>query len=57
MVISPYLMPACRFTPTCSHYGVEAITKHGVFKGGWFTVKRFCSCNPLNKKYGYDPVP
>ncbi len=54
--ISPYLAPACRYTPTCSQYGIEAIVKYGPFKGGWMTLKRFLSCNPWGGS-GYDPVP
>jgi uncharacterized protein len=54
--ISPYLMPACRYTPTCSEYGMEAIRKHGPFKGGWLTLKRVLSCNPWGG-HGHDPVP
>jgi putative membrane protein insertion efficiency factor len=54
--ISPYLMPSCRYTPSCSAYGVEAIQKHGPFKGGWLTLKRFLSCGPWGGS-GYDPVP
>lgn len=54
--ISPYLMPSCRYTPSCSAYGIEAIKKHGPFKGGWLTLKRIISCNPWGGS-GYDPVP
>ncbi|NLN94712.1 MAG: membrane protein insertion efficiency factor YidD [Bacteroidales bacterium] len=54
--ISPYLMPSCRYTPSCSEYGIEAIKKYGSFKGGWLTLKRFLSCNPWGGS-GYDPVP
>lgn len=54
--ISPYLAPSCRYTPSCSQYGVEAIQKHGPVKGGWLTMKRFCSCHPWGG-HGYDPVP
>ena len=54
--ISPYLPNSCRYSPTCSQYGVEAIRKHGPFKGGWLTLKRVASCNPLGGS-GYDPVP
>jgi putative membrane protein insertion efficiency factor len=54
--ISPYLMPACRYHPTCSEYGMEAIRKHGPFKGGWLTIKRVLSCNPWGG-HGHDPVP
>ncbi|MBK7888558.1 MAG: membrane protein insertion efficiency factor YidD [Bacteroidetes bacterium] len=54
--ISPYLGAACRYNPTCSQYGIEAIQKHGPFKGGWLTLKRILSCNPWGG-HGYDPVP
>lgn len=54
--ISPFFAPSCRYTPTCSSYGVEAIKKHGPFKGGWLTIKRFASCNPWGGS-GHDPVP
>ncbi len=54
--ISPYLMPSCRYTPSCSVYGIEAIKKHDPFKGGWLTIKRVLSCNPWGGS-GYDPVP
>jgi len=54
--VSPYLAPACRYTPSCSQYGVEAIRKHGPLKGGWLTMKRVCSCHPWGG-HGYDPVP
>ena len=54
--ISPCLMPACRFTPTCSEYAVEAITKYGALKGGFLALKRVLRCNPFCKG-GYDPVP
>ena len=54
--ISPMLGGNCRFTPTCSQYGVEAIKKHGAFKGGWLTIKRIGRCHPWGK-HGHDPVP
>jgi len=54
--ISPYFPSTCRFSPTCSHYGVEALKKHGLFKGGWLTIKRIARCHPWGGK-GYDPVP
>lgn len=54
--ISPYLPPSCRYTPTCSAYGIEALKKHGPFRGGWLTIKRVLSCNPWGGS-GYDPVP
>jgi uncharacterized protein len=55
-LISPMLGQACRYTPTCSQYGVEAIQKYGPFKGGWLTLKRIASCNPWGG-HGHDPVP
>ena len=54
--ISPYLMPSCRFTPSCSEYGIEAIKKHGAFKGGWLTIKRLSRCHPWGGS-GFDPIP
>ena len=56
ITLSPYLGRACRYTPTCSNYGIEAIRKHGPFKGFWLTFKRVLSCNPWGGS-GYDPVP
>ena len=47
---------ACKFQPTCSHYGYEAISQHGVFKGIWLTAWRLVRCSPFNRG-GYDPVP
>ena len=46
----------CRFYPTCSHYGYQAIYKYGVIKGGWMAVWRVLRCNPFNPG-GIDPVP
>lgn len=54
--VSPWLMPACRYTPTCSQYAVDAIVKYGPFKGGWLALKRILSCNPWGG-HGHDPVP
>jgi uncharacterized protein len=56
VAISPLTLATCRFEPTCSHYTVEALKKHGLFKGGWLAVKRISSCHPWGKS-GYDPVP
>ncbi len=55
--ISPYTPPACRFTPTCSQYAFEAITKYGAVKGGWLTIRRLARCNPFYKGDSHDPVP
>ncbi len=54
--ISPFLPSSCRYTPTCSHYAVEALQTHGILKGGWLAAKRIASCNPWGGS-GYDPVP
>lgn len=54
--ISPLLGSNCRYTPTCSEYGIIALKKYGVFKGTFLTVKRIIKCNSLFKG-GYDPVP
>lgn len=54
--ISPFLPRRCRFYPTCSAYGKEAIEKHGALKGGWLALKRIVRCNPFNDG-GFDPVP
>jgi putative membrane protein insertion efficiency factor len=54
--ISPYLPRACRYTPTCSEYGMEAIKKYGPFKGTFLTLKRVSRCHPWGG-HGHDPVP
>lgn len=54
--ISPWTPPSCIYTPSCSHYGFEAISKYGALKGGWMTAKRIARCHPFAKG-GYDPVP
>ena len=54
--ISPNTPPTCKFTPTCSQYGLEAIERFGAFKGGFMTLWRILRCNPFSKG-GYDPVP
>jgi putative membrane protein insertion efficiency factor len=46
----------CRFTPSCSHYGYQAIAKYGLLKGGWLAFRRILRCQPFNPG-GYDPVP
>jgi uncharacterized protein len=54
--ISPLTPPSCRFYPTCSHYGIQAVEKHGALKGGYLAAKRILSCHPFNKG-GVDFVP
>jgi putative membrane protein insertion efficiency factor len=54
--ISPYFPAACRYTPTCSAYSIEALRRHGPIKGLWLSLKRILSCNPWGG-HGYDPVP
>jgi len=53
--VSPAMPPSCRFIPTCSQYGYDAMEKYGVWRGGWMTIRRIMRCNPLNPG-GYDPV-
>ena len=55
-VISPILGPKCRYTPTCSHYALEALQKYGPVKGLWLAIKRIGSCHPWGG-HGHDPVP
>jgi putative membrane protein insertion efficiency factor len=54
--VSRVLPDVCRFQPTCSHYAVEAIKKHGLARGSWLAAKRIARCNPFSEG-GYDPVP
>lgn len=56
LIISPWLGSKCRFTPTCSSYGLEAFKKYGPFKGFYLTLKRLLKCHPWGS-HGYDPVP
>lgn len=56
LVISPLLGPHCRFRPTCSQYGIEALRRFGMVKGSWLTIKRVLKCHPLHEG-GDDPVP
>ena len=56
VLISPLFPSSCRYMPTCSHYTIEALKKHGLFKGGWLGIKRISKCHPWGGS-GHDPVP
>ena len=54
--LSPYFGTQCRFTPSCSHYALGALKKHGAFRGGYLATRRILRCNPWQPG-GCDPVP
>jgi len=56
VAISPFLPAVCRFEPTCSHYAIEALKRHGLFYGSFLAARRILSCHPWGRS-GYDPVP
>jgi uncharacterized protein len=56
LAISPFLPNACRYTPTCSQYAIEAFNKYGPLKGLWLSVKRISRCHPWGG-HGHDPLP
>ncbi len=56
VAISPWTPAACRFTPTCSSYAIEALEVHGPLRGGWLAMKRIGRCHPWGG-HGFDPVP
>ncbi|MBI5657763.1 MAG: membrane protein insertion efficiency factor YidD [Geobacter sp.] len=53
--LSPLKGPTCRFYPSCSHYAIEAIQKHGLLRGAWCSVRRIAKCHPFHPG-GFDPV-
>ncbi|UNB52820.1 MULTISPECIES: membrane protein insertion efficiency factor YidD [unclassified Mycolicibacterium] len=55
-MISPFRPPACRFTPTCSQYAVDALREHGFARGAWLAVVRLAKCGPWHRG-GWDPIP
>lgn len=56
IVLSPIFGGSCRYYPSCSHYAIEALEKHGALRGGWLAVKRIGRCHPF-RPGGFDPVP
>lgn len=56
LTLSPWIGGACRFTPTCSLYSIEALEKHGAAAGSYLTLSRIARCNPWCEG-GHDPVP
>jgi hypothetical protein len=56
VVLAPHLPASCRYYPSCSHYAIEALGKHGALRGGWLALKRILRCHPF-RPGGFDPVP
>ena len=56
MFLGPLLPAVCRFHPSCSQYALEALERHGAWRGGWLTVRRLARCHPFHPG-GFDPVP
>lgn len=56
VALSPFVGNQCRFTPTCSHYALEAVEKYGAMKGSWLAIRRISRCHPWHPG-GHDPLP
>ncbi|MFQ5413929.1 MAG: membrane protein insertion efficiency factor YidD [Phycisphaerae bacterium] len=56
LVVRPHLIGSCRFMPSCSHYAIDALQRHGIVRGTLLAVRRIARCHPFSSG-GYDPVP